>query len=564
MSSLGNLFGRSQSPKNLTSSPLSSGPGDPVATDFNSASPAPNASKTASPSSFDVIIIGGGPGGYVAAIRASQLGLRTALVESHDLGGVCLNWGCIPTKALLKSAQIFDYTHKMSSMGIRSGSDIVADIQAMVSRSRAVAKGLSQGIEGLMRKNKISVIRGRARLMGVKQGEDHRVSVEPVVAAHGTETPQSAPSILKAPHVILATGARARTIFAPELEVWTAREAMVPQSLPSRLLVVGAGAIGIEFASFYAALGTQVTVVELAERILPQEDSEIAELARKAFEKRGITFYTGHKVAHIARAQADKNHPEAIYTATIVANEGQQNSLSWQGDAVLEAVGVIANTEDLGLEVAGVRVSGGAIETDPATLMTSCQGIYAIGDVAGGPWLAHKASHEGLLCVEGIAHRQAPVAGQANPGGPTQPSHSLDGRHLEINPGHGLGLDRQRIPGCVYSSPQIASLGLSESAARQAGLAIQVGRFPFSANGQALAQDEPTGLVKVIFDQETGELLGAHLLGADVSEMISTLAVAQALEGTIDDLKSVIFPHPTKSEAIHEAVLDACGIALHR
>jgi dihydrolipoamide dehydrogenase len=458
---------------------------------------------------FDVAIIGGGPGGYVAAIRAKQLGLSTALIESEHLGGICLNWGCIPTKALLKSSHLFHMAHTLHHFGISTGS-IQVEIKSMVERSRGIANQLAAGIQTLLKKNGVEVFKAFGRLEG-KTGDCHRI---------GLSDKDGRAQTLESKNVILATGARPRTLFSQDLGLWSSREAMLPQSIPASLLVIGAGAIGIEFASFYAALGTQVTVVEQSASILPVEDSEISQIAQKELVRQGIHFHTQSTVQTVL---SDKKGYEALI-------KGPQDHV-WKGERILIAIGVVGNTENLGLEGTKVKVHQGNIVTHHCS-HTDEPGVYAIGDVAGAPWLAHKASHEGMICVESIAGM--------NP----HPLHP----HL--------------IPGCVYSSPQIASIGLTEKQALDRG-DIKVGRFPFAANGQALSQGESTGLVKVIFDKTTGELLGAHMVGHQVSELISSLTIAKTMEATEQDLKHVIFPHPTLSEMIHEAVLDADGQALH-
>ena len=452
----------------------------------------------------DLIVIGGGPGGYVAAIRAAQLGMKTALVEAADLGGVCLNWGCIPTKALLRSAEVLTLARHAGDFGVRVG-EVSYDLPAMVKRSRDIAGQLSKGIKHLLKKNKVDVHMGRGAWAG--QG---RVTVTPK---------KGATAELSAPHVLLATGARARVL--PGLEpdgahIWTAREAMTPAALPKTLLIVGAGAIGIEFASFYNALGSKVHVVEMAGRILPAEDAEISEIARKAFEKQGISITVNTKVQAYAKG-----------TATL--SDGQ----TIKAEKVIVAAGVVGGADGLGLDGTGAKLdTNGFIETGPFGA-TGEPGLYAIGDATAGPWLAHKASHEGVACVEKIAGL-APHA-----------------------------LDKTRIPGCTYSSPQIASVGLTEDAAKAAGRAVKVGRFPFLANGKALALGEPDGLVKTLFDAHTGELLGAHMVGAEVTEMIQGFVVAMGLETTEAELMATVFPHPTLSEMMHEAVLSAYGRAVH-
>ncbi len=460
---------------------------------------------------FDVVIIGAGPGGYVAAIRAAQLGMKTAIVEREHLGGVCLNWGCIPTKALLRSAEVKHLIDHASDFGINV-SDVKIDLEAMVKRSRTIAGQLSSGIRGLLKKNKVTVFEGIAKLDGNKKL---------TVTLNDGKIEQ-----LSAPHTILATGARARTLpFAPQnhSRVWLAKEAMTPTFMPKDLLIIGSGAIGIEFASFYKTLGTNVTIVELLERILPQEDAEISTLAQKAFEKQGMSFSLGASVTDIKAT--DKN-----VSVTVKMANGKTEIKS--ADAVIVAVGVIGNTENLGLEKTKAKIEKGQIVVD-AYCQTAEPGLYAIGDVAGAPWLAHKASHEGILCVEKIA------------------SH---GAHK---------MNRENIPGCTYSMPQIASVGLTEAKAKEAGREVKVGRFPFRGNGKAIALGEPEGLVKTIFDAKTGELLGAHMIGAEVTEMIQGFVIAKTLEATEEELIHTIFPHPTLSEMMHESTLDALGRIIH-
>jgi dihydrolipoamide dehydrogenase len=463
-------------------------------------------------SSYDLIVVGGGPGGYVAAIRARQLGLRTALVERAELGGVCLNWGCIPTKALLRTAELRHAFSVASEFGLEVG-EVRVDWERVIARSRAVASRLSKGVAHLMRKNQVDVMVGSARLDGAGA-----VRVE----AAGGEAVR-----LRAPHVIFATGARARSLpgLEPDGErIWTYREAMVPPSLPRSLLVIGSGAIGIEFASFYRDLGSEVHVVEILPRILPAEDEEISAFAHRAFERRGIEIHTEARVESLERSGSGLR--------ARIAREGDE-PLVLEVERAILAVGVTGNVEDLGLEGSAVRVERGRIEIDD-WCRTGEPGIYAIGDVAGPPLLAHKASHEGVLCVERIAG------------------------HPGARP-----LDRTRIPGCTYSRPQMASVGLSERAAAEAGHALRVGRFPFQGNGKAIAVGEKEGLVKTVFDAETGELLGAHMIGAEVTEMIQGFALARSLEATEAELAHAIFPHPTISETMHEAVLAAWERALH-
>jgi len=462
---------------------------------------------------FDLAIIGAGPGGYVAAIRASQLGMRTAIVEREHLGGICLNWGCIPTKALLHTSELYQAMRQASAFGL-AADNVRFDLDRVVERSRKAAERLSNGVAYLMRKNDIAVIDGTARLIG--QG---RIGV---TAKTGEPLPD-----IEAPHIIVATGARPKTL--PGLEpdgrlIWTYREAMIPPNFPKSLLIIGSGAIGIEFASFYRSLGAEVTVVEMLPRILPAEDAEISGLAREAFLRQGIAIHTGTRVEGLVK-DADS------VTARLRKPGGDIEELTTA--RVILAIGIAGNVEGLGLEQLGVRIETGHIAIDE-WCRTEVPGLYAIGDVAGPPWLAHKASHEGLICVEKIAGAD------------------------DVQP-----LDRTAIPSCTYSAPQVASVGLTEEAARGAGHALKIGRFPYSANGKAIAQGETEGLVKTIFDAGTGALLGAHIIGAEATELIHSLVVAKTLETTEAELIAAIFPHPTLSEMIGESVLDAYGRALH-
>jgi dihydrolipoyl dehydrogenase len=461
---------------------------------------------------FDLVVVGGGPGGYVAAIRAAQLGMTTACVEREHLGGICLNWGCIPTKALLRSSEIFHHLNHAGDFGLTVG-EIGYDAGKIVARSRKVADRLSKGVAHLLKKNKVAVFDGAGKLAGkgklqvVKDGKD--------VAT------------LEAKHIILATGARARDL--PDIKadgklIWSYREAMVPEAMPKSLLVIGSGAIGIEFASFYHDMGVEVTVVEVIDRILPAEDEEISEIALKAFQKQGMTIHTGAKVT---AAKAGKDN----VAVTVETKDGKQQNLTV--DRVILAVGITGNVEDIGLDGTKVKVDRGHIEVDQ-WLATGETGVYAIGDVVGPPWLAHKASHEGVICVEKIA--------------------GLD--HVEP-------LRRLNIPGCTYCRPQIASVGLSEAAAKEKGHKLKVGRFPFIGNGKAIALGDDQGLVKTIFDADTGELLGAHMIGAEVTELIQGFCIAKTLETTEVELMESIFPHPTLSEMMHESVLAAYGRAIH-
>jgi dihydrolipoamide dehydrogenase len=467
--------------------------------------------------SFDIIIIGSGPGGYVTAIRAAQLGFKVAMVERDHLGGICLNWGCIPTKALLRSAEIYHYMQHAKDYGL-SAEKVGYDAAAVVKRSRGVSKRLNDGVGFLMKKNKVSVIWGEAAI-----DAPGKVTVKP----SKTEAPKGTlgPGAYQAKHIIVATGARPRVL--PGLEpdkklIWTYFEAMVPEKMPKSLLVVGSGAIGVEFASFYRSFGAEVTIVELLPQILPIEDAEIAAFARKAFEKQGIKIITGAKVTKLDK-KADS------VTATIEEG-GKTQTLTVE--RVISAVGVTGNIENLGLEKVGVKTDRGIVIVDQIN-RTNVPGIYAIGDVSGPPMLAHKAEHEGVICVEAI-------------------------KGLKVHP-----MNKQMIPGCTYCSPQIASVGITEQAAKEKKLDVRIGRFPFAGNGKAIALGEDQGLVKVIFDKKTGQLLGAHMVGAEVTELIQGYVVAMNLETTEEELMHTVFPHPTLSEMMKEAVLDAYGRVLN-
>ena len=460
----------------------------------------------------DVLVIGGGPGGYVAAIRAAQLGLRTALVEREHLGGVCSNWGCIPTKALLHAASVYRQMRHASELGI-TVQGLSFDFAAMMQRSRGVAERMNKGVRHLLKKNKVTLHEGSGRLLG-----DQRLEVRD---ATGTAT------VVRATHIIIATGARAREVPGLEADgarIWNYRHALAAPALPASLLVVGAGAIGMEFASFFGTLGSKVTVAEARDRVLPAEDRDVSAFIHNAFERQGIAVRTNAMVAGV----------EAVAGGLAVTLGGQGAATErLQVAQVLVAAGVSANTEGLGLEHTAVRLEAGHIATD-GHCRTAEPGVYAIGDVAGGPWLAHKASHEGVLCVEQIAGLR-----------------------------HGSGLDRQRIPACTYCYPQVASLGLTEEQALARGRAVRVGRFPFVGNGKATALGETEGFIKTVFDRDSGELLGAHLAGAEVTELVHSLAIAQTLETTEEEMMQTVFPHPTLSEAIHESVLMAVGRAIH-
>ncbi len=463
---------------------------------------------------WDVIVVGGGPGGYVAAIRAAQLGLKTALVEEKDLGGICLNWGCIPTKALLRSAEVYHTMKHADHFGLAC-ENVSFDIEKIVTRSRGVSSQLSKGVQHLLKKNKVTVWKARAALTP-KKGSDF------VLKLDGKDVPQT----VSAKKVILATGARARQLpFLPEAHknIWSYREAMVPDTMPTSLVVIGSGAIGIEFASFYTMLGAKVTVVEALDRILPNEDAEISALAHKAFTAQGMTLHTSTQVT-----KADASDKEVSVTLKLA--DGKESTL--QADKLIVAVGIVGNTENLGIEHTKAQIDRTHIVVD-----THCQthepGLYAIGDIAGAPWLAHKASHEGVMVAEILAgHKVHPTIAT-------------------------------QIPGCTYSVPQVASVGLTEDAAKAKGYTVKVGRFPFMGNGKAIAMGETEGLVKTIFDEKTGELLGAHMIGAEVTELIQGYVVAKTCEATEAELMHTVFPHPTLSEMMHESVLAAYGRALH-
>ncbi len=459
---------------------------------------------------FDLIVVGGGPGGYVAAIRGAQLKMKVALVERAELGGICLNWGCIPTKALLRASEINHMLHDLDAYGF-AADNIRFDFNKVVKRSRGVASQLSGGVKHLMKKNKITVYDGHAKLAG-----GGKLSV----AKDGKPVAE-----LAAKHIILATGARARIIPGMEPDgklIWSYREAMVPAAMPKSLIVVGSGAIGSEFASFYQNMGAKVTLVEVMDRILPVEDTEISAFVEKAFKKQGMVIMTGARVQGV-RKGADN------VTAVIEAGGKVQEITA---DRLISAVGIVGNVEDLGLEGTKIQVERTHVVTDPMG-RTGEPGIYAIGDLTGAPWLAHKASHEGTICVENIAGL------------------------------HPHAMDILNIPGCTYCRPQVASVGLTEAAAKAKGHEVKVGRFPFIGNGKAIAMGEPEGLVKTVFDAKTGELLGAHMVGPEVTEMIQGYGIARTLESTEAELMHTVFPHPTVSETMHESVLDAYGRVIH-
>jgi dihydrolipoamide dehydrogenase len=468
--------------------------------------------------SFDIIVIGAGPGGYVTAIRAAQLGFKTAIVERDFLGGICSNWGCIPTKALLRSAEIYHYMQHAKDYGL-SADNVSFDPAAVIKRSRAVAGRMNNGVGFLMKKNKVPVIWGEAVI-----DAPGKITVK----ASKTEAPKGSlgPGAYTAKHIIIATGARPRVFPGIEPDrklVWTYFEAMNPDKMPKSLLVIGSGAIGVEFASFYRTMGAEVTIVEVLPQILPVEDAEIATFARKAFEKQGIKIVTGAKVTKLDK-KADS------VTATIDDGKGGTSQLTV--DRVISAVGVVGNVENLGLEKLGVKIDRGTIAID-GFCKTNVPGIYAIGDVAGPPMLAHKAEHEGVICVEAI-------------------------KGMHPHP-----MDKNLIPGCTYCHPQVASVGLTEAKAKEMKLDVRVGRFPFVGNGKAIALGEDQGMVKVIFDKKTGALLGAHMVGAEVTELIQGYVIAMNLETTEEELMHTIFPHPTISETMKEAVLDAYGRVLN-
>ncbi|MGE0659676.1 MAG: dihydrolipoyl dehydrogenase, partial [Reyranellaceae bacterium] len=456
---------------------------------------------------------GGGPGGYVAAIRSAQLGMKTAVVERENLGGICLNWGCIPTKALLRSAEVYGLIKHADSFGLKV-EGVSIDFRKIIERSRKVSNQLTNGVKFLMKKHKITVFDGTAALAGKGQLSVTGKDGKPIAT-------------LSAKHIVLATGARARSLPGMEPDgklIWTYREAMVPETMPKSLLVIGSGAIGIEFASFYRTLGAEVTVVEVMDRVLPVEDAEVSAFARKAFEKQGMKIRTGTGVTALKKG-ADS------VTATLKAPDGKTEEITVE--RVIMAVGIVGNVENIGLEKTKVKVEKTHVVIDEYG-RTGEPGVYAIGDLAGPPWLAHKAMHEGVICVEKIA--------------------GVKGVHA---------MDTTKIPGCTYCTPQVASVGLTEAAAKEKGYQVKVGKFPFIGNGKAIALGEPEGFVKTVFDAKTGELLGAHMIGAEVTELIQGYSIARTLESTEAELMQSVFPHPTLSEMMHESVLDAYGRALH-
>ena len=458
---------------------------------------------------YDMIVIGAGPGGYVAAIRGAQLGLKVAVVEREHMGGICLNWGCIPTKALLRSAEVFHLMHRAKDFGLKAG-DIGYDLDAVVQRSRGVSKQLNAGVGHLLKKNKVTSVMGTATITA-----KGKVSVK---TEKGSEE-------LTARNIVLATGARARELPGLEADgdlVWTYKHALLPARMPKRLLVIGSGAIGIEFASFYNTLGADTTVVEVMDRVLPVEDAEISAFAKKAFVKQGLKIMEKSMVKQLDRAKGK-------VTAHIESGGKVEKQ---EFDTVISAVGIVGNVEDLGLEALGVKIDRTHVVTDEYC-RTGVDGLFAIGDVAGAPWLAHKASHEGVMVAELIAG------------------------------GHPHPVKPESIAGCTYCHPQVASVGYSEAKAKELGYDVKVGRFPFIGNGKAIALGEPEGMVKTVFDAKTGELLGAHMVGAEVTELIQGYVVGRQLETTEEDLMNTVFPHPTLSEMMHEAVLDAYGRAIH-
>ncbi|MBA4306642.1 MAG: dihydrolipoyl dehydrogenase [Sphingopyxis sp.] len=461
-------------------------------------------------SDYDLIVLGSGPAGYVAAIRAAQLGLKTAIVERENLGGICLNWGCIPTKALLRSAEIFHYMQHAGDYGL-TAANISADIDAVVKRSRGVAKQLNQGVTHLMKKNKITVHMGDGKL---------------TAPGKLTVTKDGKTEELTAKNIIIATGARARDLpFAPAdgKRIWTYRHAMVPPEMPKKLLVIGSGAIGIEFASFYNDMGAEVTVVEMMDRIVPVEDADVSTFLEKSLKKQGITIMTGAGVESL----------KATASGVSAAIKGKDGAvLNGEFTHCIVAIGIVPNTENIGLEALGIKTTKGHIDTDPMC-RTNVAGVWAIGDVTAPPWLAHKASHEGVIAVEAIAG------------------------------GHPHAMDPKNIPGCTYCHPQVASVGLTEAKAKEAGYEVKVGNFPFIGNGKAIALGEAEGFIKTVFDAKTGELLGAHMVGAEVTELIQGYTIGKTAELVEADFMHTVFPHPTLSEMMHESVLGAYGKMLH-
>ncbi|WP_395627891.1 dihydrolipoyl dehydrogenase [Sphingorhabdus sp.] len=461
-------------------------------------------------SDYDLIVLGSGPGGYVAAIRAAQLGLKVAIVERENLGGICLNWGCIPTKAMLRSAEIYHYMQHAGDYGL-TAANISADIDAVVKRSRGVAKQLNQGVTHLMKKNKITVHMGDGKL---------------TAANKLTVTKDGKTEELTAKNIILATGARARDLpFAPAdgKRIWTYRHAMVPPEMPKKLLVIGSGAIGIEFASFYNDMGAEVTVVEMLDRIVPVEDADVSTFLEKALTKQGMTIMTGAGVEELKASATGVSAKIKGKDGKVVASEFTH---------CIVAIGIVPNTENIGLEALGVEMDRGFLKTDPMC-RTNVPGLWAIGDITAPPWLAHKASHEGVIAAEAIAG------------------------------GHPHAMDPKNIPGCTYCHPQVASVGLTEAKAKEAGYDVKVGNFPFLGNGKAIALGEAEGFIKTVFDAKTGELLGAHMVGAEVTELIQGYTIGKTAELVEADFMHTVFPHPTLSEMMHESVLGAYGKMLH-
>ena len=476
---------------------------------------------------YDIIVIGGGPGGYVAAIRAAQLGFKTAVVEREHLGGICLNWGCIPTKALLRSAEILHYAEHASAYGLKLEGKVSPDPAAVVKRSRQVSQQLNGGVAFLLKKNKIDVIWGEAVIS--KVGEVKVTATKKPIVQPQNPVPKGVlgEGTYNAKHIIVATGARPRALPGIEPDgklIWTYFEAMKPEKFPKSLLVMGSGAIGIEFASFYRQMGAEVTVVEVLPQVMPVEDAEIAKVAQKKFEKLGLKILLSTKVTKVVKA-ADS------ITATVEDDKGKTQTIT--AERMISAVGVVGNIENLGLEALGVKTDRGCVVIDDFG-RTNVPGVYAIGDVAGPPMLAHKAEHEGVICVEAIKGL------------------------------HPHAMEKTMIPGCTYCNPQVASVGLTEAKAKAAGYDVKVGRFNFTGNGKAIALGEPDGMIKTVFDAKTGKLLGAHMVGAEVTELIQGFVVAMNCETTEEELINTVFPHPTLSEMMHESVMDAYGRVIHQ
>jgi dihydrolipoamide dehydrogenase len=476
-------------------------------------------------SEYDIMVIGSGPGGYVTAIRAAQLGLKTAIVEREHLGGICLNWGCIPTKALLRSAEIYHYMQNADEYGL-SAKSTTYDASAVVKRSRGISGQLNGGVGHLLKKNKVDVIWGEASIVKAGEVKVSKSSKEAMKPQHPEPKGAQGEGTYKAKHIIIATGARPRVIAGIEPDgdkIWTYFEAMVPKDIPKSLVIMGSGAIGIEFASFYKTMGADVTVVELMDRVMPVEDEEISKLAQKRFEKSGMKILTGTKVSKVEKTSKG-------IIAHVEIKDGKSEKI--EAEKLISAVGVVGNIENLGLEKLGVKTDRGCVVIDGLG-RTNVKGIYAIGDVAGPPMLAHKAEHEGVICVEAIAGK--------NP-------HPME---------------KSQIPGCTYCHPQVASVGMTEAQAKEAGHETKIGCFPFIGNGKAIALGEADGLIKTIFDKKTGQLLGAHMIGAEVTELIQGYVIAMKLETTEEDLMHTVFPHPTLSEMMHESVLDAYDRVIH-